>query len=175
MKDYKEMIKSELIAEIEKKGLSGEVEGELTKATNAILLEVLEKSVSAEVIPEKVPSKGRPMGVIDHIKRMNTSYAYIIVDHDKSYDIKDDDENRTFEFGWGNKITSWTNERIILSSEEQLVTNGGIKALRAMTIPHVKINDKTGQVTHLPPKPRFSITKTQGLSEKEFTAFKAKL
>ena len=185
------MTKAELLVAIAKAGLNEELAAlgsDPKKATNKQLIDLLEaakKEVPAVEEPvikgevetkdnKKVEFKGKKMTLSDVKDYLNTALPYIIVDHDNSYEIKDDDDNRVVEISWGNRVVGKTVEKVALHGLEQYVTRGGIQVMKEMSIPKVKIDEKTGNLVHGKPKKRFSITESEGFTEEQVLAIRKK-
>ena len=186
--EFKDMNKSDLLKLIVQYKLEDKLSkfgSDPKKIKNDDIVEVLEaykaeKNATAEVEVEpkteakKVAGKGKKMTQADIIEYLNTAKPYIVIDRDTSYTIADDDENRTTEIEWGNNIIGMTKEKIVLNGMRQFITNGGIKAMKNIYMPDVKIDKGTGRVIPLKPKRRFDITPVEGFTETEWKALEKK-
>jgi len=182
--DYKEMTKAQLVAEVEKQGLTDElkkVDTNFQKIKNEVIVKMLEGTTTVEETEDKVEEtpkpkvapKPRKMTLSDKIDFVNTAIPVVVVDHDTSVEIKDDSELRSIELGWGDRYVGYYTERIFLHGQRQYLTNGVLKHMRTLTIPNSKVTPE-GKWVQLPPRPRFTITEVEGFTEAEFEALRKK-
>ena len=186
--EFKDMTKDSLLKLIVQYKLDDKLKefgSDPKKVKNDDIVKILEaykaeKNATAEVEVEpkvktkKVAGKGRKMTQADIIEYLNTAKPYIVIDRDTSYTIADDDENRTTEIEWGNPIIGMTKEKIVLNGMRQFITNGGMKAMKNLYMPDVKIDKATGRVVPMKPKRRFDITPVEGFTESEWKALEEK-
>lgn len=189
MKDYKQMIKSELETEIETLNLQAkikEVAKVPNKPTNAEYVTVLEsyqevsvptlpKVVEAvsSVKPDKVDAKAtKEEETATMVADLDTMTAVIITDHDNSVVIEEDDNRRLVSIRWGNPMIGMTTTQVAMHGMMQYLPKGAIIRLKKITLSeHVK--DADGKEISKNDRPRFSVSDTTGWTETEFEAHAA--
>lgn len=165
VKEYTVMTKKELLEVVATLNIDeklAELGADTSKITNSNLIELIEANKPAIEVKKKVVSKGKKMDTTDIKLFYNTSLPFIVLDHDKSYTITDDQANRTIEVSWGNPVIGKTREQVVLNGEMQYLSRGLVMAMKEMTIPDVKINKDTGALTAAKPRKRFTLTKVEG-------------
>lgn len=184
MKEYSEMIKAELEAEIEKEGLAQEVTDTAknpNKPTNAELVSVLEVAKAGKVevnsfdespeVGTKVDDVDEETKVATMVEDLNTMVPVIVTDHDTSISIEEDDERRVVGLRWGNPLIGMTTTNVALHGKLQYLPKGALIRLNKVTLAdHIK--DADGKEKTVTDRSRFSVADTTGWSEAEFEAHK---
>ena len=182
-KPFNKMNKTELVASAQALKLEDKVK-EIAKdpenPINAEYVTVLEefKASQAEangvddkpMTPDAKPGKVAKATEAEKVAYNETAFYYLVTDHDTSVSIDDDEENRVYEFRWGNSRVGMTTQSVKLNGEPQYLPRGAVKTLERITYTkHYKVNGKPA----VKEVPRFKITEMpEGWSLEEFEAKK---
>jgi hypothetical protein len=179
MSEFKDMTKSDMLDMIIKYELSAELAkhgSDPKKINNDVILDILNTyKASKEPVESKVVSrtKGSKMDSIEFEAYIRTGIPVIVTDHDNTYKVHEDDNNRTVIIEWGNPVLGgMTTERIALNGLPQVVTRGALKVMRQMFIPRSTIHKETGRLVQGVPIQRFSISEVAGWTQEQLDVMK---